>query len=295
MELNKKNIAVSFFILFFILFFLISYASGIPKNFPSTSSMEIAEGSSLKQIGNSLEEKGYIRSNFAFTIFATLMGLERKLKSGEYFFSEPEPLIKIISRISWGDYGFKIVKVMIPEGSTNQDIAELFKDFDNFNKENFLKTAERIEGYLFPDTYFLTENVNAEKVKKILNNNFYKRIEEIGEKISNNSRNFFDVMIMASLIEKEVADQTDRKIVSGILWKRLDKGMPLQVDAEYNTYHQKGLPPQPICNPGLDAIIAALEPEDSPYWYYLSDKKGITHFAKDFEIHKRNKAKYLKR
>ena len=120
---------------------------------------------------------------------------------------------------------------------------------------------------------------------------------------------------MASIIEKEVADYKDRRIVSGILWKRLKAGMPLQVDAvfpyikgkagrvffedlkidsPYNTYLYKWLPPTPICNPGLDAIDAARNPVESPYWYYLSDKKGITYFASTFDGHKINRAKYLR-
>jgi len=116
------------------------------------------------------------------------------------------------------------------------------------------------------------------------------------------------------LIEKEVPDSDDRKIVSGILWKRLELGMALQVDAVfpyitgkqkvlledlkidslYNTYLHKGLPPGPISNPGLDAIDAARNPKESPYLYYLSGNDGKTHFAKTFSEHLRNKEKYLK-
>lgn len=125
-----------------------------------------------------------------------------------------------------------------------------------------------------------------------------------------------EIIIMASLLEKEAKTEQDRKIISGILWKRLDVGMPLQVDASlnyingktsaemtqkdlnqdspYNTYKYKGLPLTPICNPGLDAISVALNPISSPYWYYLSDKNGIIHFAKTFEEHKENKFKYLR-
>jgi UPF0755 protein len=121
---------------------------------------------------------------------------------------------------------------------------------------------------------------------------------------------------MASLIEEETATPEDRRIVSGILWKRLSSGMRLQVDATfaytigkgslelttedlksdspYNTYRIYGLPPTPIVNPGLDAITAALHPTSSPYVYYLSDKNGVMHYSKTFEEHKLAKAKYLR-
>jgi UPF0755 protein len=101
---------------------------------------------------------------------------------------------------------------------------------------------------------------------------------------------------MASLLEKEAQTIEDKKIISGILWKRLSADMLLQVDAslDYDTYSYKGLPLAPICNPGIDSIQASLNPVDSPYWYYLSDKNSNIHYSKTFEEHKINKAKYLR-
>jgi len=102
------------------------------------------------------------------------------------------------------------------------------------------------------------------------------------------------VIVMASLLEKELKTKEDREIASGILWKRIKIGMPLQVDVDMWTYKNTGLPAKPICNPGLDSIKAALYPEDSPYWYYLSTPDGKIIFSKTLEEHNIAKAKYLK-
>ena len=161
-----------------------------------------------------------------------------------------------------------------------------------------------MEGYLFPDTYLFLPGAEMEQIIGTMTDNFKKKAGDIGQ----------DIVIMASLIEKEVSDSGDRKIVSGILWKRLEIGMPLQVDAvfpyitgkreilsddlkidsPYNTYLYKGLPLGPIANPGLDAIISAMNPIETKYLFYISDKKGITHFAATLEDHNKNIEKYLK-
>ena len=100
---------------------------------------------------------------------------------------------------------------------------------------------------------------------------------------------------MASILEAEVRSKIDREIVSGILWKRLLIGMPLQVDSKPSTYESVGLPKEPINNPGLVSIMAALHPTSTPYLYFLTDKDGKAHYAKTFDEHKINKAKYLKK
>lgn len=198
------------------------------------------------------------------------------------------------------------IRITIPEGYAVKDIAERFKNFRNFNGEKFLELSESKEGYLFPDTYFFTSKETPEEIIEKMENNFKVKAGDVQK----------DILIMASIIEKEARKPEDRRIISGILWKRIKEGMPLQVDAvfdylldkasheitqadlkmdsPYNTYKHKGLPPTPICNPGLDAINAALNPVDSKYWYYLSDRNGTTHYAATFEQHKQNKFKFLR-
>jgi UPF0755 protein len=165
--------------------------------------------------------------------------------------------------------------------------------FTNFNKEKFLEKAQTKEGYLFPDTYYLFSNTTEDNLLSAMEDNFNDKIRTVEEEIKNSGRSLKEVVTMASIIEKEVAKPEDRVVVSGILWKRIEKGIPLQVDAATSTYLSKGLPPAPICNPGLGAIKAALEPQDSSYFFYLTGKDGKTYFAKTFDEHKKNKEKYL--
>ncbi len=180
------------------------------------------------------------------------------------------------------NFPLALLKITVPEGFTCTDIAGKFRVFRNFDKNNFLKIAE--EGKLFPDTYFFTGRETEEEVVKLMKENFEKKAGSTEK----------DILIMASILEKELITLKDKKIASGILWKRLEAGMPLQVDAEPDTYIYKELPDAPICNSGMESIEAAANPVESDYWYYISDKKGITHFAKTFEEHKRNIEKYLK-
>ena len=181
-----------------------------------------------------------------------------------------------------------------------------------------------LEGYLFPDTYrFFSaqggyasggKDALSDIVAKMVNNLNNKLTPDLQMAIKSSGRSFYEILTMASLIEKEVPKDSDRPIVAGILWKRLKTGMPLQVDAtlvyitgrneiyeadkkiksQYNTYLYRGLPEGPISNPGLSAIKAAISPVASPYWFYLSAKDGTTIFSKTLEEHARNRAIWLK-
>ena len=177
------------------------------------------------------------------------------------------------------------------------------------------KTAS-LEGYLFPDTYrFFKDAALSDIVGKMVNNLDGKLTPDLKTAVKNSSYNTYEILTMASLIEKEIPRDSDRAIVSGILWKRLKASVPLQVDAtlvyitgrneigetdkkinsRYNTYFYRGLPKGPIANPGISAIKAALFPQASPYWYYLSaDGTGTTIFSKTLEEHNIAVAKYLR-
>lgn len=173
-----------------------------------------------------------------------------------------------------------------------------------------------IEGYLFPDTYRLPKGAGARDVAITMLENFDRKLApDMRAEIVRQKKSVFDIIRMASIVEAEVPHAKDRPIVSDILWKRLAVGMALQVDSSvnyitgrgsralssseletdspYNTYKHKGFPPTPIGNPGMDAIRAAVFPQASPYWYFLSDKAGNTVFSKTYEEHLAAKAKYL--
>jgi UPF0755 protein len=187
------------------------------------------------------------------------------------------------------------IVVTIPEGfSLNQIADTVAPKLANFNKTQFLLKAKDLEGYLFPDTYFFLNNANEGDVIKSMSDNFNKKINPLLPEIISSGKTERDIIIMASVIEREAKGDTDRGIIAGILWKRIAIGMPLQVDAAPETYKTKGLPENPIGNPGLLAIQSAIHPKSSPYLYYLHDKNGIVHYAKTFAEHQVNIEKYLK-
>lgn len=301
----KKRIIVSFIFFFAVFFSILWYfLLSAPNNFINGTIIEIEKGLSLSATAEKLGKEGIIKNAFGFKVMAKMLNKSRMIKSGEYLFNDPVSVFGVISRITRGSFGFGTIRIFVPEGFANDDISELFGSFKNFDKKDFLVKAKEFEGYLFPDTYLFLPSADADQIIKEMRDNFFKKAGNIDR----------DIVIIASLIEKEVPKIEDRKIVSGVFWKRLEIGMPLQVDAvfpyitgindvtlddykiksSYNTYLNKGLPPGPISNPGLDAIQSALNPKESPYLFYLSGKDGKTHFAETYEKHLVNKEKYLR-
>ncbi len=307
----KKNleIAVSLAgVFFFVFMFLISSPAGFPVN----KIIVVEKGATLKKVAEKFGQEKIVRYPVLFDMLIRYLGHEKDIRAGKYLFDRPISLIGLMGRLIRGESGIPSIKITIPEGATISDINRIFQNagFDNFAIKN-----KELEGYLFPDTYlFLIDNTPEEVVAK-MGANLKEKTSGLEEAIKNSGRNFDQILTMASLLEKEASDLENRKIISGILWKRLDKKMLLQVDSTldyalgkntfelttadlrkdnpYNTYTRKGLPPTPICNPGLDAINAAIYPEKTPYWYYLSDKQGNLHYAKTYAEHLLNKAKYI--
>jgi UPF0755 protein len=264
----------------------------VPKNFPIGAILNIKEGSSLRSVSKYLEENNIIDSRVFFETFVIIFEGE-KVVSGDYLFESKISVFEVARRVSKGERHLAPVKVTIPEGFNVADIAKAFVvKLPKFNQDNFLKEAK--EGYLFPDTYFFLTTDNEEDVLESMVSNFEKKILPIRPEIILSGKSEKDIIIMASIIEKESQGDADREFISGILWKRLKIRMPLQVDADPNTYKTKGLPKNPIANPGLKAIEAAIYPKTSSYLYYLHDKDGNIHYAKTFAEHLLNKKRYLK-
>jgi UPF0755 protein len=319
MPLDKKT---KIAIIFFLVFGCVAISSiffSAPKDFPKNEIITVEKGRSVLAVGELLKSEHVIRSKTLFVIVSKMLGAERDIKSGDYYFKKPANLIKIAISLRDGTSDMERVLVTIPEGSTNKEIAQIFsgnKSLLGFNQQKFLEIAKDKEGYLFPDSYFFISSTGAEEIVAKLNQQFEKNILSLGEKISQGGHTLKEIITMASIVEKEVRSLEEKKIVAGILWKRIEKGMPLQVDATlhylldktseqltlddlkmdspYNTYNRKGLPPGPIGNPGMDSIVATLEPAASPFYFYLTGNDGKTYFARTFEDHKKNKEKYLK-
>lgn len=263
-----------------------------PKEFPTGAIVSIREGAGLQEIAHDLEDARLVRSTFWFRTFAIVFGGERGMKAGEYFFEEPVSAPVLAWRIFRGDHRIETVKITIPEGFTNAKIAALFDGrFPFFDGRLF--NLEAPQGYLFPDTYFVPVTATASSTVKVMHENFIRKIFSVTSEIEKSGKTLEDIIRMASLIEGEANNQTDRELVSAVLWKRLAIGMPLQVDVDKKTYEFQGLPKVPINNPGLLAIKAALAPTSTPYLYYLTGQDGKMHYAKTFEEHKQNIAKYL--
>lgn len=262
----------------------------------------IEPNESVQEILGSLQTLGLIRSINLAKVYLKFSGEMASLKPGIYYLSSSQKFSEIIKTLSRGPSD---VKVTIPEGWRREQIAEYLSPY--LTDKYFLPYSASLEGKLFPDTYFIPPTTTSAQVIRMMVDNFDKKV---GKTVN------ADTLIIASLVERESRIDNERGIIAGILWKRYRNNWALQVDATlqyvqgrssdwwpknvntrlpsaYNTYTHVGLPPGPIGNPGLASIRAALEPIESPYWYYLHDGKGIVHFAKTLEEHNLSVDKYL--
>ncbi|MEI7765093.1 MAG: endolytic transglycosylase MltG [bacterium] len=289
----KKKLIIILSIFFCgILFFYVIFFTA-PLRFPKGEVVSIKQGENLRVISLGLKEKKIIRSRIAFEAFVIMFGGEKHIAIGDYLLESRLPVFEVARRIVEKDRRLASVKLTIPEGFDNNQIAELASmKLKNFNSKNFLTNGK--EGYLFPDTYFFFSSDEEQDVLKYMSDNFNKKIKTVSKDITTSGKTENEIIIMASIIEREAKGDADRVYISGILWNRIKKNMPLQVDAAPQTYKTKGLPNEPISNPGMEAIKASIYPVVSNYLYYLHDKDGVIHYARTFEEHKKNKLKYLK-
>src|SRR6185503_16879736 len=254
-----------------------------PDEFPSGELVTVTEGESLRDISYDLKGQGVIRSPLVFRTLVKLIGHERGARAGDYLFKEPKNVWEIARAISIGAYGLEPMKIRVPEGATTKEMAVIFGGkLQRFNTDRFLASAQPQEGHLFPDTYFFLPNATDETVITTMHQNFETHIEELQPLLASSTHSLSEIIIMASIIEREARNTKDRRMISGVLWNRIKRNMPLQVDvtflytigkgtfqltmkdltsdSPYNTYVHKGLPPRPIGSPSLDSIEAALMP-----------------------------------
>ena len=254
-------------------------------------SFVVKRGVGTRDIASHLQKEGLIPSSPLFRLFVLTTGISGKLQAGTYVFSPAMSPFEISRRLAAGDVTQE--RITIVEGWTIEDIAIYFSEKELFQKEEVLAYAD-FEGYLFPDTYLITkEEQLRDVIERMLENFEVKITPELREEIKRQGKTISDIVIMASLLEKELQGFKDKTIAADVLWKRLDIGMALQVDASPITYAERGLPEKPIANPGLKSIEAALYPTKSPYLYYLSANNGETIFSRTLEEHNTAKAQYL--
>lgn len=318
----KKISVVFLFIIVIIVGFFLYYREGsLPVNKYNNSSkiFVIEKGEGLSSIANRLGQEGLIRNKIIFYLVVKQLGLERKIQAGDFRLSPSFDIYEIAKTLTHGTLD---VWITIIEGMRKEEVAQIISKNLNIPESEFLKYAK--EGYLFPDTYLIPKDATAESVIQILEANFNRKLsEELKKKARERVLTVDQVVILASLVEREAKFDEDRKKVASVLLKRLDERMKLDIDATvqyvlgyqpnekqwwkreltltdldvtslYNTYRNAGLPPGPIASPGLASIVAVVNGDkNTPHLYYVSDSTGRLHFARTLEEHNENIRKYL--
>ncbi|MGI6065444.1 MAG: endolytic transglycosylase MltG [Bacillota bacterium] len=302
-----------------------------PVKVSGTIALEIPQKATTTRIALLLAEKGLIRDPLIFKVYAKAHGLDRHLKAGEYQFSGDVSLKDIEEVIVKGRAVTE--SFTIPEGFTEEQIAQHLAAKGLVDKEKFLAyaregsfeykylppegTDKRLEGFLFPDTYYITKGFSERQIiemmlarfDQIFKEEWRKRADELGMTIG-------EVVTLASLVEREARVSKDRPLVASVFHNRLKIGMhlescatvqyalgevkevllfeDLETESPYNTYLHGGLPPGPIAAPGADSLQAALYPEKTNYLYFVAKKDGSHYFSKTLAEHNKAKRLYLK-
>ncbi len=283
-----------------------------PAHFPVGKDITIEEGLTVREITDYLEDEGVIRSSLYIYIMLARNGNDTNVQAGIYRFDSPKTTEEILTSITTGTSMSPHITITFPEGFKAEDIYTILPD--SFTELPYDVTE--YEGYLFPDTYFISRDMTTEDIVTLLRDTFTDKLASYEASVTASPFTLHEVVILASIIEREAKDVTSKRLVSGILQNRLEIDMPLQVDAvfdylldktsdelttddletdsPYNTYKYRGLPPGAIANPGIDAIEAVLFPTKTEYLYYLTADDGTFYYAKTFEEHKQNKELYLR-
>lgn len=303
-----------------------------PSKSSGPQTILIKKGTSLSKIAETLKQEGLIRSRPFFLLLTAALGKRTEIKAGEYELAASMPPLEILDHLIKGQVKHHLVT--IPEGSTVSQIAELLDALGIVEKGTFLQKAESpfliaalglsdlatssLEGFLFPETYHLVKEMDAEEIirrmvqqfkKVFLSPEAWTKARELGITLK-------EAVILASIIEKETPLAAEKPLVSAVFHNRLRRRMPLQSDptviygikdfdgnltrahlmkpTPYNTYVSQGLPPTPICNPGKESLLAALNPAPVPYLYFVSRNNGSHFFSSDLENHNTAVWKYQK-
>lgn len=292
----------------------------VNKTDKQTKTFVVKKGESLSSIAKNLESERFIRNKIVFYFVIKQLGYETKIQAGDFQLAPSLDAFQIAKTLT---HGTQDRWVTIIEGLRKEEIAQTVSHTFNIPEIEFNSIAK--EGYLFPDTYLMPNDANAETVVKILTNTFNQKYSEtVSAKAHNLLLTDEQAVIIASLVEREARTAEDRQKVASIILKRLKSNMSLQIDATiqyalgyqagekkwwkpelsvddlklnspYNTYKNTGLPPTPICNPSLSSLQAVANADpNTPYLFYISDKAGKTmHYAKTNEEHEENIKKYL--
>jgi UPF0755 protein len=312
---NRRTIAI---VLALAAPFIAIYLTALrpPSDFPVGEIITVDRDMPAKDIAVQLEAQNVILSNYAFELTIRALGGDRNIHAGDYQFNRSKNVLRIAQALISGDFGLEPVRIRIPAGATAAEMAVILdKRLVRFDSEEFIRDALPYEGYLYPDTYFFLPTAKADVVIRTLRETFDAKTLPLKEQMDAFGKPLSDIVVMASLLEREESDYVDRQKIAGVLWRRLDINMPLQVDATfvytigkgsnqltmedletdspYNTYKNKGLPPGAIANPSFDSLRAAINPIDTGNLFYLADRHGTTYYSATYEEHLRKKRFYL--
>ncbi|MGE5380397.1 MAG: endolytic transglycosylase MltG [Methylocystaceae bacterium] len=292
--------------------------------------VQVSANATTTQVALMLESKGLIKNQQSFLLYARLKGYDGKIKAGTYDLGPAMTVQEIIQILVQGRE--TQTKITFPEGYTLEQMASLLADRKIVTRAEFWAAAQKdypydfldgiprgekyLEGFLYPDTYYLPPGSSAEDIINIMLKRFGKEWHGSLAKLLPQApyKDPSKLVTIASMIERETIYASERPRVAGVIYNRLKDGMPLQVDATvlyalgthketvtykdlevkspYNTYRVKGLPPGPIAAPGLTSLKAAMAPEKHQYYYYVAKGDGHHYFSKTFAEHKRAIAKY---
>jgi len=281
----------------------------------------VPKGASMAEVASKLEAEGLIKSKWSLRLFVKLNPHQTQVQAGSFELSKSMDLTTILETLNQGTDD---VWVTFPEGLRREEIALSLTKYDLvfYDEDEFLSQTVGLEGRLFPETYLVPKEITSQELINLFTNTFEAKLKPYQDLIDRSEFSFNEILTMASILEREGRGLNELRQVAGVLYRRLDMGMPLQVDASlqyakgynqqtaswwspplavdkeldspFNTYMNPGLPPRPICNPGIEAIEAALTPVDAGYLFYIHDNKGQIHFAATLEEHNANVNTYLR-
>jgi UPF0755 protein len=320
-NMKKKFLILAVILVTFCSIVLIWWQQAMKPYDPTNQtpiSFTIQRGETTRIIAEKLQKQNLLRSSVAFFLLARFGGYGDRIQSGDFLISPSMDLVTLISSLTHGTVDTRIT---IPEGWRNEEIAiKLTKEF-GIPEQEFLKVAQ--EGYMFPDTYLVPKEASASQIASLMKKTFDTKVHSsIFEKGKSKGLTKDQIVIIASLVEREAKSNEDRPIIASVILNRFRIGMKLDIDATiqyalgyqskektwwkkeltledvevespYNTYNNPGLPPTPICNPGLAVFQAVVNAPETDYLYYISDLSGKVHPAKTIEEHNTNIAKYL--
>lgn len=305
---------------------LYGYYGTNPTLEAKTGYLDVKESMTASDVADVLYDKGFISSPIWFRAAAVVTGQAGDIKQGEYIIDTSMSVHDILAKVVSGQS--EATRLVIPEGYTVRQIAktvakEGLADEDDFlaaaNDESLLyaymkgnrKVSFVTEGFLFPDTYFVTADMKAEDIVKTMLKNFDDHLTvEKKDAIAKRNMSIYQFVTLASLVEKEAKFEKDRPLIASVFLNRLKKGMMLQSDASisyamgshkaaysiaetqydspYNTYMYKGLPPGPIGNPGMECMDAVIDAPATQYIYFVADGEGHNYFAETYDAHMKN-------